>query len=114
MYLPGGSLGFPVGVLCGVVCESHWWSVWWAAGLVGSLVGACGCWPCVVIFLLGAGIYGGLWHWVSEASLGLQPLDSPLKFGAGFPRVEALGGFGPLFVVCPCDAGFLVGGLAWG
>ena len=46
-------------------------------------MGACGFWSCVGISLLGAGIYGGLWHWVSWTSLGLQPLDSPLRSGGG-------------------------------
>ena len=86
MHLPGGSLGFPVGVLCGVVGESHWWGVWWADGLVGSLVGACVFWSCVEISLLGDLHIWGLWHWVSWASLGLQPLDSPLKVWGWLPQ----------------------------
>ena len=60
--------------------------VWWVSpisrmfdGLLGNLVGACGCWSCVGVSLLGGLHVWGLWAWVSGASLGLHPLDSALN-----------------------------------
>ena len=106
MHLPGGSLGFPGGS----------YVVWWASpigGVFGGLLGWWGVWWGLVGFglVLEFPRLGGLWHWVSW---GFNPWIVPLRFGTGFPRVEALGVF--LTTLCclalwhriPC------GGLAWG
>ena len=59
---------------------------------------------------LGTGIYGGCGIGCLGLPWGFNPWIVPLRFGAGFPRVEALGGFWLFFVVWPCGTGFLVGG----
>ena len=106
-FLWGSYVGWwasPIGGVFGGLLG--WWGVWWELVCFGLVLE----FPC-----LGTGIYGGCGIVCLRLPWGFNPWIVPLRFGAGFPRVEALGGCWILFVVWPCGTGFLGGGgLSWG